>query len=432
MGFRAVEPGDRQRLMLLAAGRRFSLAADDVSDVSVATAAVPIPHGGDICEGVVDRSGEATIRVRLGKDDGGRFAVVVRTPRGPVQIRADAVAFAEDGGCDGLDDALPFIERRLSGFADSQLSNGGAPMAERRIEKATELLIADVAGRTIATPACDVLRIARPTAFWKTDRPGHIVIETGDGVLPGFFRGGVADAPWVVAVRIDGKVAAVLADAIHGIVAAPRDCIQRIDHAGIVSIWFKDTARGAIEIVAPGVLAGTPDASSPMVLVAESDDASESRPARMTRGVEATVGPFSCVFDGDCVGAVVRGLVPDDVQVRRVRGACPAFDLATLLGLSRPAAFPKRAIVTSRFARRSVVLLADDLAPAETDAIWKPLPVVPSVVRSLFKAMAIEGGRGRFLVEEAALIRPPPSVAALVSEAFAGWLTPAALDGNGG
>jgi chemotaxis signal transduction protein len=424
------------------AGRQGMLPASSVLGIAKATAAVPIPFGGAPLEGLVLQDGEWLPQVDWGAHWGGSVAagayrIKVRTARGPVGLRVDAVTLARQEDAEA-EPALPAMEALVAPWAEG--AAGTAVAADQHPEPQLPLMLVTAGGHTLAIHAAEVLRVERPQGVWslRGGAAGECRVALADGPLAGESLGRwlapAADPgpeSWALLVAgIEGPLA-LLVSAIEGLTTVSSRQLRRIrQRSGAWSDWLLDPERGSIELLdlaqwrggahgeVPAPAAGHRLPAAAAALAAERRRGLEAR-----RGLAVTAGPFSCVLPATRVGRVLEGLHGAQLGSRRRRGSRPLLDLGLLLGLEPISLDQGRALWLVREGRAPLALLADAATIVAADLAWQPLPAVPAAARAFFSAIAWDADRCHLQVSEA-LFQPQPGglVRDRVRDALRGWL----------
>ncbi len=444
----------RQTLTFWSAGRQGALPVTSVMNISIASAATPIPFGPPAFEGVVAHDGMITPQIDWvahwgGTARSGIYRMRVQTSRGPVWFRVDSLALPGNSPSGG---ALPMVAEAVAETVADMESlvsllavagddpNPPLPFANPQDHEVT-LLVTETQGRTVALPAAAVLRVERPAQVWtvRAGQPSERQVALTDGLMAGVSLGHwlgypvpvAAENAWALVVTgSEGRVA-ILTASLQGLVSLPPHRLRRMVRGSDESFWFLDAQRGAIEVLDPATMTGRLETGPalgqrlkpPVPLPLDTRNPAERRRGLdAKRGLMARVGPYTCLFPAAMLLRVIRQVDPDQIHAKRRAGDYPVVDLARLLGLE-PSGTQGRALLVKHRGRQPLVILADEVTLCKPDLKWRPFPAVPLAVHELFAAIAQEEGQVWLLLREGLFQgRSNPAASVRIREAVRGWI----------
>lgn len=433
-----------------------------VLDIGLATPAAPLPFASAVCEGVVAVNGNLVTQFDPGLAFGGgartgRFAVLIRTSRGPARFRADALALHQNDAGEAPSSLAPSSLDQIEALvadcvpAESGLQCFPALPPAYPPASLTTVLIVRSGTETVALPSTAVERV-HPLEGLRPARCGapeeRIALVEG-ALLPGWsLAAWMGQNPpsesdpeesnpelWAVIVH-DGARRFVLAvHAVMGLSTIPSDAMDRVDLRSTSALWVRTETHGIIELLQPAEFGGSgPRPSQPKNDVPSGPPAGTIPDPVLHLGnpsfLAAGIGPFTCVFPNEMIGEVLEMIGTERIQSRRHPDACPVIDGEALLEIrsgehkerrSRDGrGGKKRGLLLTRPSRRPLVLLTSRTALADPSLKWHPLPVAPPALHGFFQSVRLNGDVCELLVRQTRP-RSPPLLDRVLS-AQAGWL----------
>ncbi|CAK0766411.1 hypothetical protein CCP2SC5_30033 [Azospirillaceae bacterium] len=433
------------------AGRLRSLPTEVVCDLARAIPAVLVPFSSPMFEGVVEIDGCLTAQFDLVQAMGGAartgaYAILIKTSVGLIRLRVDSVSLTSSASFDDAPPGLPEIEALIAGLAPADTipqlcADSDGDVALKRFDA----LVVKSGEVVIALPALDVERIERIDRRCRVEIPrkgesDERIVVVAEEIMSGWSLGAhfrekmnkrsdgmiingvkIDDEPWGVTLRIGERRAVLTVAEIKGITSTPLHHIQCTRHRSGVSTWLPDSDYGVIELIAPTEFDGV--YSSPLAL--EEVFSAPSLEKQEQREVDretltARMGPFSCVFSSDMVIEVLGESQLQEIGNHRKN--YPFFDLGEFLGFSLGSKTTRaRGLVLRRLKRRSIVLLTSGVERTPLLPEWRPLPIVPPLVRLLFQSVRIEGSSCSFMIKETLFKqRPAPEIIPFLRAAYLG------------
>ncbi|CAK0777481.1 putative CheW-like domain-containing protein [Gammaproteobacteria bacterium] len=444
----------RDTLGFWSAGRQGVLPVASVINISVASAAMPVPFASPFFEGIVVQDGLLTPQIDWtaywgGAARSGGYRMRVRTSRGPVWFRVDRVLPPGSGGVgsDAPAEMLTEMETLIAPLAVATDDPNPPSLAACAWDHEIALLMVESQGQTLALPAAAVLRVEQPAEVWPTraGAPGERQVVLAEGLLAGVSLEHWLGQPvsvtteraWALVVAGGEGRMAILVTAVQGLVAASPQRIRRMARGSRESFWYLDAQRGAIEVLDPAAVTGCSSAgptlserlkpARPPPSLGSRNPAERRCGLGAKRGLAVRAGSFHCLFPSTPIVQVIREVQNHSILTRRRAGCYPVIDLAQLLG-GKPSA-ARRALLVKRRGPLPLALLVEEVALAEPDLTWRPFPAVPAEVQDFFAAIAIaqntaqNGERSWLLLREGLFQgKVSPATKARIRASIRGWI----------
>ena len=426
-----------------------SLPLHAVRGVEVALPAAPLPFGTPALEGVVLSDDlilpQFDLAAALGlQGSTGHYALIVETSKGMIRLRVDAVSgTSTDPAADGQL-AVEDVERLVDGYVAASVHLvPKAPVVDKRTGM-IDLLIVRSGEARIALEATAIEGVERHLGI-KPIRGEHDsarIVSLASRLLPGYSLGAWLDhdAPateegWAVVLGSEGKSFAVTVTDLLGLSLVSLDSVYTIEQDAHSSVWVADPKYGTIELIRAVEFEAmsTVEGKARPVLGAGSSELPKEADevhhiASPVGAVGIAVSKYRFVLPTESVVEVIGPISGDRVAQKNTTGALPTYDLALAFdGKSTKVRRDlSRHALTIRKAGEAIVFLVPEIFAADDEPAWRPLPVVPSLVGHVAKAIRIRNDACELLVDADFFTRIPKAELTALSEAtHHGWFQPA-------